>query len=181
LAGNAGWGSLGPVIDRPALPGNGTDWLGQYGETYVDTIALAAGVTPATPRPDVVGIDRLFVDPRSGEIIRIQVKTTESPRRVASGDYAFDLDVPTFRKLRMGPTRAFLALVVLRDPHPRWSAHLRRGTLIRASCFTASITAMEETTNEGTVSVSLPLGNLLTPGSLLGLFTPETPEGAVHG
>lgn len=178
---NAGVDCLGPAIERPALPGNYTDWLGHYGEHYVDMVALAAGVVPATPRPDVVGVDRLYEDSRTGEIIRVQVKTTESPRRVVSGDFVYDLDVETFRKLRKGTTPAYLALVVLRRPHPHWSAHLLQGALIRASCFTASITAMEETGNERTVSVSLPLRSLLRPGSLLNLFPPATEGGGSDG
>lgn len=63
-------GGLGPAIERPTLHGNATSWLGLYGETFCDTIAVAAGVTPLSLSVDLTGVDRGYQDPRSGEIIR---------------------------------------------------------------------------------------------------------------
>lgn len=161
--------TLGPVQLAPPLPtGVETDFLGTFGESWFRSVALVAGCEPATGHPDVSGADFLLTDPRTSEVIRVQVKTTEHPERTASG-YRFDLDVSTHNKLSAGATHGYLALVVVHQLHPHWTAHLRGSSVVQASCF-LSESLGPPSGNKSTVGVSLPISRLLSPGLLLRAF-----------
>lgn len=152
-------------------PGDETIWLGEWGEDWFRTICTTAGCPTGRPRPDVVGTD-FTVHDHWYESVRFQVKTTEHPTRVDRG-FAFDLDIQTYDRLRRGSTRGYLALVVVHEVHPRWTGHVQRGSIVRATVYWAELSGLAPTQNRETVRVSLPLSNMLTPASLLKLF----PEG----
>lgn len=160
------------MISAPTLPEHShNDWLGLFGQTWVEGICASAGVEPSVPRIEQSGSDLTLTDPRSGEVVKVQIKTTSSPTRVASGDYRFSLDVATYRRLRATTTPSYLVLVVLHKPHPGWVDYEHDRSLVHGASYVTAIDEVAEPRDgQQTVTVSLPLGNLLTPERLLGLF-----------
>lgn len=160
------------MIGAPALPAHShNDWLGLFGQTWVEGLCASAGVEPSVPRIEQAGADLTLTDPRSGEVVKVQIKTTSSPTRVRSGDYRFSLDVEAYRRLRTTLTPSFLVLVVLHKPHPAWVTYDHEQSLVHGASYVASIDEVPEPPDgQQTVTVSLPLSNLLTPTRLLQLF-----------
>ena len=160
------------MISAPPLPAHShNDWLGLFGQTWVEGMCASAGIEPSVPRIEQTGTDLTLTDPRSGEVVKVQIKTTSSPTRVASGDYRFNLDMATFRRLRATSTPSYLLLVVLHAPHPGSVDFSHEQSLVHGATYAASIDDIPEPAEEQqTVTVSLPLGNLLTPEGLLELF-----------
>lgn len=158
-----------------AVPGGEETWRGEFGESWLKTLCSAAHCPAARMTPDVVGAD-LVVHDHSYEMIRIQVKTTESPHRTAVG-FRFDLDVPTYERLRQGSSPGFLVLVVLHRRHPWWTRHFGAGSVVRATAYWSKLYGLGPTPNAVTVTIAVPIANVLTPTSLLDLF----PSGGDHG
>jgi hypothetical protein len=148
--------------------GDENTWLGAFGEVWFRTVCTVAACPAAKPDPDVVDCD-FFVHDQSQETARVQVKSTMSPRITRAG-YSFDLPIKTYDRLRVGNTRGYLALVVVHKAHPRWTGHVRMGSMVRATGYYAELTGLPAKPGQQTVSVSLPLANMLTPASVLGLF-----------
>jgi hypothetical protein len=153
-------------VSLPA--GSENTWRGAFGEGWFRTICTVAGCTAAKLDPDVVGTDFMVHD-QDCEIIRVQVKATGSPTTTAGG-YSYALDVATYDRLRRGSTPGYLVVVVVHVPHPKWTGHTGKGSLARASAYWAKIAGLPAVTNVASATVSLPLGNMLTPAKLLGLF-----------
>jgi len=150
-------------------------WLGTFGERWFLTVCSVAGCATARPEPDRTGADFVVHD-HGHETIRVQVKTTTSAHLVA-GAFRFPLDVRTYDYLRQGSTPGFLALIVVSAAHPRWTGFCQRGSIVRAAMYWAPLAGLPATANEHSISLSLPLSNMLTPEALLGLF----PEGGDAG
>lgn len=151
-------------------------WRGDFGEAWIEAIATAAHLEVANSRSDKKKVD-LRIEDDNGEIIRIQVKATESPRKV--GDvYKHNVDVETYDRLRQGGSRGFVALVVLHKPHEHWTSHTADGAEVRATCFMLELTGMPAILG-GSVTLSFPPAKMLTQGSLLALFAEEGGDDAV--
>jgi hypothetical protein len=118
--------------------------------------------------PDTVGLD-FAVHDHNHELIRVQVKTTGKPITVGDA-YRYDLDVVTYDRLRQGSTLGYLALVVVSAPHPRWTGHTRRGSVVRAVVHWVCLKGLPATDNAGTVGIAVPIVNVLTPETLPELF-----------
>jgi hypothetical protein len=116
----------------------------------------------------VFGTD-VLVQNQYGEVIRVQVKTTEHPS-ASQGAFRYPLEVDTFDQLRVGTTPAYLVLVVVHQPHPKWTGHCAAGSMVRATAYWTPLWGLPATTNTSTRTVSLPFENMVTPASLLGLF-----------
>lgn len=147
--------------------GSANSWLGNFGERWVQTICTAAACPSAKVDPDQVGTD-IYVHNHSHETIRVQIKTTEHPHVVGAA-YSFQLDAATYNRLRTGNAPGFLVLVVLGSPHPRWTGHCQKGSIVRAGAYWTRLDGRPAIT-AASVAVSLPFANLLTPSTLIGLF-----------
>ena len=154
------------VVTLPA--GTETTWLGTFGERWVQTICTVAGCATSHAYPDVFGTDLMVLN-NDGDIIRVQVKTTEASV-YQSGDVHYPLDVDSYNRLREGSTLGYLIVVSVHVPHPGWTRHFRRGSSVRATARWRSLSPLQDTDNVTTVTVILPAGNILTPASLLELF-----------
>lgn len=158
-------------LARLTLPdGDENTWLGAFGESWFKTMCCAAACPCGKVEPDTVGSD-YFVHNHDSEIIRVQVKATQRPDFNSNG-YSFALDVQTYNRLRAGNAPGYLVLVVVHEPHPRWTGHCHRGSIVRATGYWVRIAGMPMTDNSSTVTLSLPLGNMVTPESLPSLFPP---------
>ena len=156
-------------VTSTLLNGDYATWLGTFGEAWFRALCVAAGCTPARPSPDVLGTDFLVQD-KAGEVIRVQVKTTEHPT-VVNQTFRFDLDVAVYDRLRrVTGTKAYLCLVVVRAPHPRWTGHCRLGSVVRASAFVLEVSNMPVTNNRAKVRLSLPFGSMISPVGIQGMF-----------
>jgi hypothetical protein len=143
-------------------------WLGEFGERWLHTLCVVAGCRAGKLEPDT-GKDDRTISNREGEVIRVQVKTTEHPI-VTGGEYKYDLGVDAIEMLRTGTTPGFLVLIVVHKTHPEWVRSYSSGSVIHASAYWQRIAGMSAPTNAATQRVSLPRANLLTTVSLLSLF-----------
>lgn len=152
-----------------ALPvGKENTFLGSFGENWFQTVCVAAGCSAAKPSPDVVGADFLVHD-QGCELIRVQVKTTENPT-VVDGTFRYPLDVHVYDRLREGTTAGYLVLVVVSAPHPKWTRHFHRGSVVAAGIYWVCVASCPETLNTDSITMSLPFVNMLTPARLQSLF-----------
>lgn len=144
------------------------DVIGDFGESWIRALCTAAGLVPARPDSDRVGLDLAVHDARQ-EFIRVQVKTTEHAD-IHSDGLHFSLDVPTYDRLRSGSTPGYLMVVSLRDHHPRWTGHCLMGSIVRGAGFWLALSGLPATTNTSSITVTLPLANMITPAALRQLF-----------
>lgn len=144
-------------------------FLGNFGEDWFRTICAVAGCDTYSPRSDLLGTDFIVQHP-NGELIRAQVKTTVGGTLIGDA-YHFALDVPTYDHLREGTGAGYLLLAVVHEAHPRWTGHCHRGSLVRAAIYWVRVAGMAPTQNAVSVTLLLPLANMLTPAGLRGLFT----------
>ena len=142
--------------------------MGEFGEQWFSALCVAARCDPSKTVVDVGGHDFVVCD-SNHEVIRVQVKTTESPSWTATG-LSFDLDVATYNKLRTGSTPGYLVTIVLHCTLAAVTRHFGRGTVVRATGYWLSLAGRAETTNTSTITLSLPRANMLTSEQLIGLF-----------
>jgi hypothetical protein len=101
----------------------GTNWQKeQFSRAYLLAVATKGGYTLATWNVDKDGVDATV---RCGALmVDLQLKCTQVPRKTGN-EYAYDLDVSTYNKLR-DPDRSapgYLALVVVPEDLEEWVAH----------------------------------------------------------
>jgi hypothetical protein len=152
-----------------AALGTQNRFQGVFGEALVATLAAAAGLSCSKPDPDI-GFDR-HVESPSGELIRLQIKTTTAEPVITDGSLRYDLDVDAYNRLRQEMTvPGYLVLVEVRPKQREWVAAMDWGFILRRKAHYVSLLGCEATTNTSTVRVSLPLGNMLTPATLASLM-----------
>lgn len=146
-----------------ALRGSLNRLQGGYGEAFVDVLAAAAGVSSARPYPDN-GFDR-SVGPRFAKQspIELQIKTESNPTWVKR-ELRFALDVAAYDLLRSETTSGrFLVVVVVPPVQTEWVSDSGVLTVLRRRAYFQSLRGSPETLNTKTITVSLPLCNVLTP------------------
>jgi len=161
---------LWAVVAVVVLPtGLENTYLGTFGESWFRSMCAVAGCTVAVPYPDVDGVDFIVGDSNS-ERISVQVKTVSANSAEAGRDFSYPLGVGAYNQLRQGATHAYLVVVRMYAPHPRWTGHYRSGSLVRASAHFADLTGRPATSNTTSVTVDVRAADLLDPGSLQALF-----------
>ncbi len=141
---------------------------GDFAEAWIRTLCTAGDLVPARPDSDRAGLDFVVHDHRQ-EFIRLQVKSTAVPTFRADGLH-FELDIPTYDRLRVGSTPAYLVVLVLHASKPSWTHHGRKRSLVRASGFWLGLAGMPASSNTSSVTLILPGGNVVTPAALRTLF-----------
>ena len=141
---------------------------GDFAEAWIRALCTAGGLVPARPDSDRVGLDFIVHDERH-EFIRLQVKSTTVPVFRDDGLH-FELDIPTYTRLRVGSTPAYLVVLVLHAPQPSWTSHNSMRSLVRASGFWTELAGRPEVPNTKSITFILPLRNLVTPATLRTLF-----------
>lgn len=157
---------------------------GAFGEAFVQTLGVAAGLTVAKSQPDVTGDDFTFGYPGSlGGVyfpkIDVQVKSWSRPAE-KRGKWSYRMTVDHFNNLAgtnyLLPR--FLVLVVV-PPDARDYAHVeQQGLLLRYAAYWVSLREHErvDASTAATVAVSVPKANLLTVEALLMLLGGPLPD-----
>jgi hypothetical protein len=149
---------------------DGSSWQKeQISKAYVLAVATEAGATLADWNVDKDGVD---VTLRRGQLmVDLQLKCTGSAR-VSGGDYAFDLDVPTFVKLtdpdRSAP--AYLCLLVVPKALRAWLQHHPEALLLRCHGYWAGMRSDHAPRGNATTAVRLPRANRLDRTALDHMF-----------
>jgi hypothetical protein len=141
---------------------------GAFGEAWVSTMLVAAGLHPNQPKPglDVDSYDYLAFDPVQCEPFRIQLKTTESPRITRAG-YAHSLATDTFHQLRTGSSPSFLFLLVIHRERAHWTGGFRIAAAVRATCYFANLRLIRAPAgDQDSITITLPHGAIVTQQSL---------------
>lgn len=174
---NGAWADAGPGsrTDRE-MPSDHVDdevedepgWLnrqqGYFGEKLIAALAAAAGLSVSTPELDL-GFDLNLES--AGDIVRLQVKSSRTPLTVADDNLRYDLDVEAYNRLRTEYTVAtYLVVVQVPDTRSEWVSCASDDIAIRRCAHYASLLGQPPTENANSITVSLPLVNMVTPTTL---------------
>jgi hypothetical protein len=173
-----------PRAMRPALPSlpRPSDYARQvmtedlaqqqkewFSRAFVVAVSSAAGYTVSWQADDVYGVD--VVVRWDAVPVDFQLKATASPE-YGDGCLKFDLDVPTYDKLRDrvrgGP--GYLLVAVIPENVGDWLKQQDDELLLRHRAFWIDLTGQPSTDNTTKVRVYLPLGNLLDVEALHGIM-----------
>lgn len=127
---------------------------------YLHAIAAHEGLTVARWSVDKDGVDATVR--RGGPMVDIQLKCSQRVHLVGDS-HAFDLDVPTYNKLR-APDRSapgYLALVIVPEDIREWIVHDDQEVLLRCHGYYKCLDGAPEPKGQATVAVHLPLINRL--------------------
>ncbi|MDT0270022.1 DUF4365 domain-containing protein [Streptomyces sp. DSM 44915] len=131
----------------------------QVSLAYVAALATRGGYTLGRWEVDKDGVD-LSVRRSDGLTFELQMKCTYSPKMAAQGAaYSYDLDIPTYDKLR-APTRTsvgFLGLVIVPRDIEQWMIHDEHELTMRCSGYWAKLQDAPSVENKATKAIHLPL------------------------
>lgn len=155
---------------------------GKFGEDYVRVLASAAGLLVYTPDKDYDGVDFLLrwpgrVGAAASPAIDVQVKSWSRPRK-SGGTWRFDgLTEVQFNKLagRDYTVPRYLFLVVVPDDPGQYSEISANGMLLRYQGYYLSLreeALFNEPSSARRPTVHVPIGNILTVGTLQTLMLP---------
>jgi hypothetical protein len=144
----------------------------QISLAYLAAVATRAGATSALWNVDKDGVDvtlqRDFID------VAFQMKCTYAPILLSDGEtYAFDLDVPTYNKLR-APNRSsagYLGLVVVPRDLDEWLTHDEDSLLMRCKGYYARIQNSPDVSTKETTRIHLPKKQRLDQAGLDDIFS----------
>ena len=138
---------------------------GHYGERLIGVLAAAGGLNCAKPDPDF-GWD-LVLGAASGEQLRLQVRTTTKDLVEKDSTLQYPLAVDDYNRLREETSVAgYLAVLHVPEVQAGWTGVMASGYALRHLGRFVSLQGEPPTTNTSTVTVSLPLGNMVTPAAL---------------
>ncbi|MGH3166485.1 MAG: DUF4365 domain-containing protein [Trebonia sp.] len=160
---------------------------GKFGEDYVRVLASAAGLIVYTPDLDRDGVDLLLRLPaRTGVAaypsIDVQVKSWSRPRK-SGGTWRFDgLNEVQFNKLAGSDYTVprYLFLVVVPDDSRQYAEISPDGMLLRFQGYYLSLSEeplIDNPNPDRKHAVHVPIGNVLTVGTLLTLMSPAPSGG----
>jgi Domain of unknown function (DUF4365) len=156
---------------------------GKFGQDYIRVLASAAGLLVWTPDLDYDGIDLGIrwpgrVGRAASPAIDVQVKSWSNPRKSGS-DWRFDgLTEQQFNKLA-GPAYTiprYLFLVIVPKNADVYAEILADGMLLRYQGFYVSLRdepLIQQPSRERRRVVHVPIGNVLTAGTLRALMHPD--------
>jgi hypothetical protein len=142
----------------------------EISRAYLHAIAAREGCTIGDWRVDKDGVDATLR--RRKWMIDVQLKCTQD-LRVSDGSYAFDLDVPTYNKLRGTDVSAPGYLFVMKVPKEieDWiHLHPDEHLLLRCIAFYARIYGRPPTNNQASITIRLPFSNRLNGEALDVMF-----------
>jgi hypothetical protein len=158
---------------------------GKFGEDYIRVLASATGLIVYGPDKDYDGVDFLLRWPgRASPGIDVQVKSWSRPRK-SGGTWRFDgLNEVQFNKLAgSGYTvPRYLFIVVVPDDSRQYAEISAEGMLLRFQGYYLSLSEEILINNPNSArkrTVHVPIGNILTVGTLLTLMFPAPGTGGV--
>ncbi|MGJ5805098.1 DUF4365 domain-containing protein [Streptomyces europaeiscabiei] len=132
-------------------------------------LATQAGYRVADWTPDIDGVDATLRD--GGLMVDLQLKCTMRPR-VVDGDYAFDLDVATYNKLR-DPLRSapgYLALMIIDPDIEKWIVHDPQGVSLAVQGYWAVLQDEPPPVGKKRTAIRLPRHQVLDKAALDAMF-----------
>jgi hypothetical protein len=156
---------------------------GKFGQDYIRVLASAAGLLVSTLDLDYDGIDLGIhwpgrVGPAASPAIDVQVKSWSNPRKSGSS-WRFDgLNEAQFNKLagHAYTVPRYLFLVVVPKDAGTYAEILTEGMLLRYQGFYVSLRdepLIQQPSSRRHRVVHVPVGNVLTSGTLRALMHPE--------
>ena len=144
-------------------------WLnrqqGFFGEKTLGALAAAGGLSCSNPELDL-GFD-LNLEAADGDIARLQIKTTRSRVTITAQSLRYSLEVDAYDRLRRRLTvPSFLILMEVRPRIEDWVTCADRGFTLHRRARYVSLRGLPASPNSATVTVSLPLANMVTPETL---------------
>lgn len=137
---------------------------------YVRAVAGFAGYTVSVENFDLDGIDlRIHAGGRLSPSIGLQLKATDHLGDAhRDGNYRYnDLPVGNYERLiRPSQVPRYLVLLALPSDEPDWLTVSVDHLMMRRCAYWVSLAGAAETDNRGTVTVSIPPGNLFDPVAL---------------
>lgn len=133
-----------------------------FSRAFLQATSAKAGVGLDFTGNDFWGVDATLA--LDGDAVDIQLKATASLMRDPDGRPQFDLDVPTYEKLRVPNRHAYAYLVVVEVPELRvdWVTHEPARVVLAREAYFLLLTGQPATPNTSTVRVTVPPDNLLT-------------------
>jgi len=153
---------------------------GKFGQDYIRVLASAAGLLVYTPDLDYDGVDLLLrwpgrIGPAASPAIDVQVKSWSNPKK-SDGIWHFDgLNEQQFNKLAGTDYTVprYLFLVIVPKSSDTYSEVRADGMLLRHQGYFVSLqdeTVIQRPSRQSRRPVKVPVGNVLTVGSLRGLM-----------
>lgn len=147
------------LCDGGGLVGVAESWQQeQVSLAYVAALATKGGYTLGKWEVDKDGVD-LSVKRADGLSFELQMKCTYTPKSTAQDSaYSYDLDIPTYDKLRASTRTAvgFLGLVIVPRDIEEWMLHDERELTMRCSGYWAKIQDLPAVANSSTKAIHLP-------------------------
>jgi hypothetical protein len=157
-------------------------YRGAFAESYVRTLALAAGLNVLRPEIDDDGIDAMIrysgaVGPLASPGIDVQIKSWSSPSGSAGAWHYDGLNQQQYNQL-VGDSQMprYLVLVIVPSDQNRLAELHAEGLLLRHHAYYTSLAGQPRVANPSTGSsrrVQVPKANLLTPAALRELLHPD--------
>ncbi|MGW7466675.1 DUF4365 domain-containing protein [Streptomyces xantholiticus] len=132
-------------------------------------LATQAGYRVADWTPDIDGVDATLRN--GGLMVDLQLKCTMRPRSV-NGDFAYDLDVATYNKLR-DPLRSapgYLALMVIDPDVDKWLVHEPTNLSVACQAYWAKLQDEPPPVGTSRTAIRLPRHQVLDKEALGGMF-----------
>ncbi|MFC4082853.1 DUF4365 domain-containing protein [Amycolatopsis samaneae] len=158
---------------------------GAFGESFVQVLASAAGLTVAKENIDTRGIDltlgyKGFLGGWRHPSIEVQVKTWIRHRAThRNGFWKYRMNAKHFNELAGQNFRMprFLVLVIVPDDWPEYATPTQEHTELRHAAYWVSLLDQHPVDPEqvSTVAVDVPVRNLLTVPALQQLLAPSEP------
>jgi len=140
----------------------------QLSLVYVKALAARVGFATSKPSPDRDSIDlRLHDDGPRRPALDLQLKATATLRAPKEGHFSFPLSIKNYKDLRC-PTQTPRLLVVLELPQDesRWLMVTPEELILRRRAYWMSLQGQGEVSNKETVTIHLPVGNVLNVKTL---------------
>lgn len=145
-----------------------------FSRAFLMAVSATAGYTVQHQQDDIHGVD--VVVRNEGISVDFQLKATTVPEYGIEPDYGtdclkFDLDVPTYDKLRgtHGSPRTapgYIMVAVLPEKNADWLVHRDSHLRLHRTAYWLGLTGMAATPNRTKVRLYLPLANVVTAPAL---------------
>lgn len=142
------------------------EWLSR---AFLIAVTATAGYSTEFVLNDRYGTDAVVRE--GGVTVDFQLKATASPVLTADA-LNFDLDVPTYNKLR-DPIRSapgYLLVVIVPTSPDDWLSHSDHELVLRHCGYWKDLTGAPETANLAKVRVRMPLENILNVSNMYSIM-----------
>ena len=143
----------------------------QFSLAYIRAVASVAGYYPSKPEVDINSVDLTIATRGSLETLRlpkldVQAKCSSRDMVRADGVH-FPLDIDNYNELRAARlTPCILVVLTVPPTLDQWLTQTEEQMILRHCAYWVSLLGAPVTDNETTVTVTLPIANIFSPGDL---------------